>query len=192
MVAGALGLLLGGALGAIWERYHRRRRGPAADRSDEGDDARTRAEERAARNQEPTGRELSPKFVTSVDTAEYLRLLGLVSTGALDAERTATALSQTVNIAAWNDGVLVGIARVITDGYLYAALADIVVHPDYQLRGVGRQLMNRAYDATPRGVLYVNAREGSTAFFERIGCERGTPGFVMRRIARSNEQNTPE
>lgn len=61
---------------------------------------------------------------------------------------------------AWHDGALVGFARVISDGYLYAALADIGAHPDYQRQGVGRQLTNRAFDATPKGVLYVNARSG--------------------------------
>jgi GNAT superfamily N-acetyltransferase len=116
-------------------------------------------------------------------------LLRLLSSELPDLERTSSALSRTANIAAWYDGVLVGVARVITDGYLYAALADIVVHPDYQRRGVGRQLMNRAFDATPKGVLYVNARGGSTPFFERIGCERGVPGFVMRRHAQESESS---
>ena len=123
----------------------------------------------------------------SVDAADYLALLQLVSTESHDMARTTSALSQTVNIAAWYDGVLIGIARVLTDEYLYAALADIIVHPDYQRKGVGRQLLNRAFDATPRGVMYVNARNGSTPFFERMGCERGTPGFVMRRNARNHD-----
>ena len=97
------------------------------------------------------------------------------------------ALAQTVNIAAWHDGVPIGVARVITDEYLYAALADIVVHPGYERRGLGRQLMNRAVDATPSGVPYVNARSGSSPFFEHIGCERGTPGFMMRRNVRAHD-----
>ncbi|MEP7000452.1 MAG: GNAT family N-acetyltransferase, partial [bacterium] len=95
--------------------------------------------------------------------------------------RATPAFAVTTNIGVWHEDQLIGIARVLTDGYFYAALADIVVHPAYQRRGVGRQLLNNAYDATPRGTLYVNARNGSTAFFERVGCERGTPGFVMRR-----------
>lgn len=185
VVAGALGLLVGSAAGALWERYHRLRRAPADALRDAAEATTVRAGADAARVQRSTGSELSAKFVTSIDTADYLGLLGLVSTAALDVGRTAAALSQTINVAAWYDGVLIGVARVITDGYLYAALADIAVHPDYQRRGVGRQLMNRAYDATPRGVLYVNARDGSTPFFEHIGCERGTPGFVMRRPAKS-------
>jgi GNAT superfamily N-acetyltransferase len=189
VVSGALGLVLGGVIGSGWERYHRHRRAPADARRDAIEEISARAGVDAAREQRSTGSVLSPKFAASVEAADYLGLLRLVSTESPDVGRTTAALSQTVNIAAWYDGVLVGVARVITDGYLYAALADIVVHPDYQRRGVGAQLMNRAFDATPKGVLYVNARNGSTPFFERIGCERGTPGFVMRRVAAIREPN---
>jgi N-acetylglutamate synthase-like GNAT family acetyltransferase len=185
VVAGALGLVLGGAIGSAWERYHRGHRAPPGAESDVPAVTTARAGGNAARAQGSTGQELSPRFELSVEVGDYLGLMRLVSTEPLDVARTTAALAQTVNIAAWHDDVLIGIARVITDGYLYAALADIVVHPDYQQRGVGRRLMNRAFDATPKGVLYVNARSGSTPFFERIGCERGTPGFVMRRIASS-------
>jgi GNAT superfamily N-acetyltransferase len=183
VAAGLLGLVLGGAIGSAWERYHRSRRAPADAERDTTAEASARAGV-VARKQGSTGRELSPTFAMSVEVADYLGLIRLVSTEALDVARTTSALSQTVNIAAWHDGVLIGIARVITDGYLYAALADIVVHPDFQRRSVGRQLLGRAYDATPRGTLYINARSGSTGFFERLGCERGTPGFVMRRPAK--------
>ena len=192
VVAGALGLLLGNAIGAMWERYHRLRRAPATSRSDEAEETRTRAGKKATLGQGSTGSELSPTFVMGIEAADYLGLLALVSTESPDLERTSAALLKTVNVAAWHDGMLIGIARVITDGYLYAALADILVRPDFQRRGVGRQLMNRAFESTPKGALYVNARSGSTSFFERIGCERGTPGFVMRRIARANGQNTPD
>ena len=187
VISGALGLVVGGAIGAAWERYHRMRRAPADADRDAIETAAPRADVNAARARGSTGSELSPRFETSLETSDYLGLLRLVSTELPDPGRTTSALAQTVNIAAWYDGVLVGIVRVLTDGYLYAALADLVVHPEYQRRGVGRQLMNRAFDATPKGVLYVNARSGSTPFFERIGCERGTPGFVMRRLARPHE-----
>jgi GNAT superfamily N-acetyltransferase len=183
IASGALGLAVGAVAGAAWERYHRGHRAPTSAEPNEAELASIDGAA-APRVQKATASELSPTFVASLDAADYIGMLRLLSTESLHVERTTIALSRTSNIAAWHDGVLVGVVRVITDEYLYAALADIVVHPGYQRRGVGRQLMNRAFDATPRGVLYVNARNGSTAFFERIGCERGTPGFVMRRKAR--------
>ncbi|QHQ35313.1 GNAT family N-acetyltransferase [Algicella marina] len=38
---------------------------------------------------------------------------------------------------------LVGMGRVIGDGGTHAALVDIAVHPDYQRRGLGRQIVTR-------------------------------------------------
>ena len=185
VVFGALGLMLGGAAGRVWERLHRRRRrahGPPIDRSDESATAtasRERSERVASRVPLP-----ALQFDTTVTAPDYVALLHLVSPEEHDVARGADALARTTNVGAWHDGRLVGVARMMTDGYFYAALADIVVDPAYQRRGLGRLLMNKAYDATPRGTLFVNARDGSTPFFERIGCERGTPGFVMRRPAR--------
>ena len=184
VVFGALGLMLGGAVGRLWERVHRHRRRAHAspvDRSDESAAAtasRTLSERVALRIPLPVLR-----FDTTVAAADYVLLLHLASREGRDVERVAAALARTTNIGAWHDNKLVGVVRMLTDGYFYSALADIVVDPAYQRRGLGTLLMNKAYDATPRGTLYVNARDGSVPFFQRIGCERGVPGFVMRRPA---------
>jgi len=42
---------------------------------------------------------------------------------------------------------LVGFGRTIDDGGYYATLVDVVVHPDYQRKGVGRQIMRTLQDA---------------------------------------------
>jgi GNAT superfamily N-acetyltransferase len=53
----------------------------------------------------------------------------------------ALAGSQYV-VAAWVDGMLVGTGRVVTDGVLHAMLYDVIVHPDYQGRGIGSTLVS--------------------------------------------------
>ena len=182
---GALGLLLGAAAGMAWERLHRRRRNARPARPEQGEPVSPAIIAGHAARKEP--RTLLPLLryeSACVTVSDYLALLHLASSEEHDAGRAAPAFERTTNIGAWDDGVLVGVARVLTDGYFYAALADIVVHPGHQRRGVGRELLNRAYDTTPRGTLFVNARQGSAAFFEHVGCERGTPGFVMRRACR--------
>ncbi|MEO8620187.1 MAG: GNAT family N-acetyltransferase [bacterium] len=179
IVFGLLGLLLGGGVGMAWERLHRRRRSTRPARMEETSSGAAPQSARSAEARVPLP---GLTFGSSgVMVADYLSLLHLVSREDHDVARATPAFAVTTNIGVWHDDRLIGVARVLTDGYFYAALADIVVDPEYQRRGVGRQLLNKAYDATPRGTLYVNARNSSTAFFERVGCERGTPGFVMRR-----------
>jgi hypothetical protein len=100
VVAGALGLVLGGAIGSAWERYHRGHRAPPGADSDVPDVTTARGGGHATRAQGSTGLELSPRFELSVEVGDYLCLMRLVSTEPLDVARTTTALAQTVNIAA--------------------------------------------------------------------------------------------
>lgn len=185
VVFGALGLLLGAGVGMAWERFHRYRRGaqsPSADQSDASSLLPAAAHVASGVPHLPLP---ALRYETSgVAVADYLVLLRLASHEDHDVEHATSAFGQTTNVGAWDGDHLVGVARVLSDGYFFAALADIVVDPGYQRRGVGRQLLNRAYDTTPHGTLFVNARSGSSPFFERLGCERGTPGFVMRRPAK--------
>jgi GNAT superfamily N-acetyltransferase len=183
LVFGALGLLVGAAAGMVWERFHRYRRSTRTPAAEQTDESGSRATPTDAASRVPRIPLPALRYETSVAVSDYLALLHLVSREDHDVERATSAFARTTNIGAWHDDRLVGVARVLSDGYFFAALADIVVDPEYQRRGMGRQLMNRAYDTTPRGTLFVNARTGSAAFFDRIGCERGVAGFVMRRAA---------
>jgi GNAT superfamily N-acetyltransferase len=100
-----------------------------------------------------------------------------------DLARVARALERSENVGAWDDERLVGAVRVLSDGYLFACVSEILVAPDYQRRGLGRRLMEAALAIAPRGRLFLGAQPQSTAFFERLGYERGPVGFVAARRA---------
>lgn len=55
----------------------------------------------------------------------------------------AAALDRTVNIGAWDGDRLVGSVRLLTDGYFYATIPEILVDPTYRRRGIGEELMRR-------------------------------------------------
>jgi ribosomal protein S18 acetylase RimI-like enzyme len=96
-----------------------------------------------------------------------------------DAARAAAALARTANVGAWDGARLVGAVRLLTDGYFFATIPEILVDPDYQRRGIGRELMRRALAHAPRGKAFFGAQPGAVAFFERLeGCTRGLVGFV--------------
>ena len=52
--------------------------------------------------------------------------------------------------AAWDGDRLVGTARSLTDGAMYAHIATVVVHPRYQGLGVGERLMHLLMDGPRR------------------------------------------
>ena len=100
-----------------------------------------------------------------------------------DIARVAQALERSENVGAWDDERLVGAVRVLSDGYLFACVSEILVAPDYQRRELGRRLMEAALAIAPRGKLFLGAQPQSIAFFERLGYERGPVGFVAARRA---------
>lgn len=111
----------------------------------------------------------------------FLWLAGRVWPGVYDRERTEEALAHTANIGAWDGDRLVGAVRVLTDGYFFATVPEILVDPDYQRRGIGRALMDLALRHTPRGVVFFGAQPQAVGFFERLGCARTLTGFTYGR-----------
>lgn len=180
MASGALGLVLGTVSGWAWERVHRSRRSNTPE-----------ADEVLGQQAAPISKDDKPRIplpalrFDAVASTEYLGLVRRQTTEVYDPVLAAQAFEKSINIGAWNGERLVGAVRLMSDGYLFAALADIIVDEEYQRRGLGRQLMNLAFDRTPRGILQVTARQGSGAFFDHIGCDRSVSGFVMRRPAKT-------
>jgi len=46
-------------------------------------------------------------------------------------------------ITAWNGNRLVGLGNAISDGYLVVYYPHLLVHPDYQGKGIGRMIVDR-------------------------------------------------
>lgn len=113
--------------------------------------------------------------------ADFLALAQRVWPRAYNAADVAAALARTRNAGAWAGGRLVGAVRVLTDGYLFSVVPEILVDPDYQGRGIGRALMVRALALAPGGRLFLGAQPGREGFFERVGFRPGPAGYVAHR-----------
>lgn len=108
----------------------------------------------------------------------FLELAQRVWPRTYDLARISSALERTINIGAWQEGRLVGAVRVLTDGYLFNVVPELMVDPAFQRRGIGRALMHRALALAPGGRLFFGAQAGNETFFEKAGFKRGPVGFV--------------
>jgi GNAT superfamily N-acetyltransferase len=97
-----------------------------------------------------------------------------------DRGRTAAALDRTINIGAWSGDQLVGVVRVLTDGYFFSTVPEIMVDPAFRKKGIGRTLLRRALETAPGGTLFLGAQPGNETFFEQAGFRRGPAGYVGR------------
>lgn len=98
-------------------------------------------------------------------------------------EALMKALSHSEHVAsAWDGDRLVGVARSIGDGVYYVTIWDVIVHPDYQGRGIGDALMAAILGSyRGQGYKYVAlfSAEGKEGFYRRLGFEVHPRGMKL-------------
>ena len=115
-----------------------------------------------------------------LDAAKFIAFVNKVWPGSYDEEKTSAALSKTINITAYHDGMLVGCLRILTDGYYFGTITELLVLPDYQKRGIGSKLLQLAKENTPT-TLYFGAQPDAEKFYEKNGCPKGFQSFTIPR-----------
>ena len=114
----------------------------------------------------------------SLSAESFLGLARKVWPRVYDEQLARVALTCTLNFTAWDSDQLAGCVRVLSDGYFFNCVTEIMVDPAYQKRGIGRELMRRALESAPGRKLFLGAQPGNEGFFERCGFTRGPVGFV--------------
>jgi GNAT superfamily N-acetyltransferase len=118
-----------------------------------------------------------------LEAGTFLSLVQRVWPGSYEPVLIAAALTRTTNITAWDDERLVGCVRLLSDGYLFSTVPEILVDPAYQGQGIGRELMERAYMLAPSSI-FLGTQAGNEDFFERLGYVQTMPGYVRRKQRR--------
>jgi SAM-dependent methyltransferase/GNAT superfamily N-acetyltransferase len=91
----------------------------------------------------------------------------------VNSEELSRVLSASWSIvSAYVSDRLVGFGRAMSDGVLYAVLFDVIVHPDFQRRGIGaeivKRLVSRCVAVGIRDIQLFSAA-GKSEFYERLG-----------------------
>ena len=115
-----------------------------------------------------------------LDAAVFINLLSQIWPGNYynDIELVQKGLSKTINITAWDDGELVGCLRILTDGWVFGTIPEILVLPRMQRKGIGKKLMEIASDITPTG-LFFGGQPQNEVFFDKLGCKKGMQSYVI-------------
>jgi GNAT superfamily N-acetyltransferase len=82
-------------------------------------------------------------------------------------------------VSAHAGGLLVGIARSITDWAYATYLSDLAVRGTHQRRGIGAALIARTHAAAPRSRLILLSAPGAVAYYPRLGMERHAAAFTL-------------
>lgn len=98
-------------------------------------------------------------------------------------EYTKEALRKTINTTAWDSNKLIGCVRVLTDGYFFGTITEILVLPEYQGKGIGEELMSLAFETSPTS-LYFGAQPEAVGFYEKIGYKKSIQSFGREKPRR--------
>ena len=89
-------------------------------------------------------------------------------------------------VTAREHGVILGLARCISDGAWVAYCAELAVKEGAQGRGIGREILNTCYAILGPGMgLVLAAEPEAVAFYERTGMERLDAAFFHARSDRT-------
>ena len=115
-----------------------------------------------------------------LDASVFLSFVNQIWPGRYDAERTQTALSKTLNITAYDGEKLAGCLRILSDGYYFGTITELLVLPEYRNKGVGSTLLQLAKANTPT-MLFFGSQPEAEGFYEKNGCKKGLQSFVIEK-----------
>ena len=107
--------------------------------------------------------------------SEYLNLRNEVEWWDVEKDSTEKALRNSLySVVAIENDKVIGVGRIIGDGGLYFYIQDLIVHPDYQNKGLGkrlmRELMNYIDENAKHGAFVgLMSAKGSEKFYELFG-----------------------
>ncbi|MEM6326571.1 MAG: GNAT family N-acetyltransferase [Bacteroidota bacterium] len=83
-------------------------------------------------------------------------------------------------LSAWIGERLVGLARVLTDGYQVSYLCDLAVEPDLQGVGLGKRLIDAVLERVKGTELVLRDSNLSSGFYEHLGFAPVENGWMRR------------
>jgi ribosomal protein S18 acetylase RimI-like enzyme len=99
-------------------------------------------------------------------------------------EVAETSLKNSIHCITVKDNEqIIGMGRIVGDGSIYLYIQDIVVHPDYQKHGIGKEIMNRLVtylheNAPDKAFVGLFASEGKESFYEKFDFKDYSPNMT--------------
>ena len=117
---------------------------------------------------------------TRLAAVEFISFVNQIWPGNYDLEKADQALKKTLNITVYDCTQLVGCLRILTEGYFFGTITELLVLPEYQKKGVGSELLRLAKENTPT-MLFFGAQPGVEGFYEKNGCQKSLQSYAIEK-----------
>lgn len=87
-------------------------------------------------------------------------------------------INSTIVVSAWDEDVLVGCVRVLSDLMFRSVIYDLAVLPEYQGNGVGKELVRICREKIPNSEWLVGTTTEKTSFYQHIGFNKCDDVFL--------------
>ena len=81
-------------------------------------------------------------------------------------------------VTAWDNEIIIGAGRMISDGECYAWIHDIAVHPDYRKLGAGRGVMDKLMEGNEGLLIGLTSSFEAVDFYKKVGFSKHKTGMA--------------
>lgn len=78
-------------------------------------------------------------------------------------------INSTLVISVWDNERLIGTVRVLSDKIIRSVIYDLVIDPEYQNKGIGKELVRRCMVHFPNTEWLVQTEKHIAGYYEKIG-----------------------
>jgi predicted N-acetyltransferase YhbS len=92
-----------------------------------------------------------------------------------------------VVVTAWDEELLVGIARCVSDFCYSTYLSDLAIRESHQRKGIGREMIRRAREVGGQATILLLAAPKAVNYYARLGFRHHPQAWILPppRVRRS-------
>jgi ribosomal protein S18 acetylase RimI-like enzyme len=127
----------------------------------------------------------------TIDWSQLLALYEAVNWKGRTKSDIQSAFSKSTFIAIITvNGQIVGMGRTFDDGLYYGTICDLIIHPDYQGKGYGKDILNNLKDRM-KGFQFITltAAPGKAPFYIKMGWNNQNSAFIWPVSQKQKEEH---
>lgn len=124
------------------------------------------------------------KSLSPDEFIEVLKSSTLAERRPVDDEQRITSMCINANliVTARLDGLLIGVARSITDFVYCTYLSDLAVDGKYQKKGIGKRLIEETKKVTPQAKLILLSAPAAVDYYPKIGMTKHNHCYYIDNV----------